>query len=645
MLRGHTGDVVASISFLLGIVLALSGLILFFVRSRPLSSQERAEGPDTASEEEGAEGTDSNAGLPIAARRLPDWMWTALLVAVVAAGAFLRLNGLGERTLTHPEAYVPGIDLPEGISEPPPRHTLAELVSWHFHHEFHPQGYYYFMWVWTGLFGTSVWAMRLPSALCGIASIVLLYRVAALVYGRGTGLLAAAMLAGNGMHIHWSQQARMYSLACFLGLAATLLMLELVQGRRSLGREVAYIVVCFLGVFTEIMFWPLLATQILWTMACRRSSDGAVPRLVYLQTVVILLGAPLWTHAIYWQPNYLAPPTWTLAGEFLSFGFLFERDSSSDPWRSIPTSATVLLTVLTIAFVLRGVFQPARRFALPPAKITLAIKPLGLIAVGSILMVTGLVIWAQFNRTMMLATVMVPLAALMMPAVLIRSEAALHSLLARFGGRIRVPAWLLSPLLFLAVLPPLLMFGIACVKSSLAGRLLLLFIPYLLALIAAGVVGWSRRPLVAVPLFAFVAAIHILSIGWFQQNPGSPRDYLDLARKMEVEWQEGDLMLMHHRSWVATPLFYYLNPKRYPVATQDYQKAVASHPGNRVWVIDFRRYGLPLAEGMMEALAGFQLEEEVEARRASGLLYVRQKRPSDKDRAVSARTGTAADHR
>src|SRR5262249_6542305 len=68
------------------------------------------------------------------------WIVIGLLILIVLGGAFLRLHGLDHKTLSHPEVYVPGIDLPEDISEPPPRLTFGWLVWWHFHDEPHPQG-------------------------------------------------------------------------------------------------------------------------------------------------------------------------------------------------------------------------------------------------------------------------------------------------------------------------------------------------------------------------------------------------------------------------------------------------------------------------------------------------------------------------
>ncbi|MEJ7712614.1 MAG: hypothetical protein WKF84_22895 [Pyrinomonadaceae bacterium] len=81
-------------------------------------------------------------------------------------------------------------------------------------------------------------------------------------------------MAFNGHHIYWSQMARMYSMLCLLGLLSTLLWLQLMrQSKPDPLREILYVIVSLIGVFTEILFWPFLAAQILWTVIHQRSPD------------------------------------------------------------------------------------------------------------------------------------------------------------------------------------------------------------------------------------------------------------------------------------------------------------------------------------------------------------------------------------
>ena len=71
--------------------------------------------------------------------------------------------------------------------------------------------------------------MRLPSALLGTACIPLVFWLGMLTRQQAAGWIAAALVAVNGHLVFWSQIARMFTLACCLGLLATILLLKIAQ--------------------------------------------------------------------------------------------------------------------------------------------------------------------------------------------------------------------------------------------------------------------------------------------------------------------------------------------------------------------------------------------------------------------------------
>ena len=76
---------------------------------------------------------------------------------------------------------------------------------------------------------------------------------------RPVGALAAGLLAFNGHHVFWSQLAKMYSMACFLGLLSTvLLILASKDGARRLVFQFLYSGATLIGLATTVYFWPLL---------------------------------------------------------------------------------------------------------------------------------------------------------------------------------------------------------------------------------------------------------------------------------------------------------------------------------------------------------------------------------------------------
>ncbi len=114
------------------------------------------------------------------------------LVLVLAAAAVLLFTALGRGGLTDPDesAYT------ESVRE------MAEQGDWLVPHLYgqplldKPILYYWILGGSFGLLGESEFAARLPSALAGLALLLLVYRLARLTYGsRRTALIAAGVLA------------------------------------------------------------------------------------------------------------------------------------------------------------------------------------------------------------------------------------------------------------------------------------------------------------------------------------------------------------------------------------------------------------------------------------------------------------------
>ena len=112
------------------------------------------------------------------------------LCLIVLTAFALRYIGVDEKSISHPEVYAPGIELAAEISEPPPRYDFEESLTWHFHEEPHPVGYYMGMFAWTSAFGTSELALRLPGVVLGALSVIFVFLIGRRVYGDGVGLAA-----------------------------------------------------------------------------------------------------------------------------------------------------------------------------------------------------------------------------------------------------------------------------------------------------------------------------------------------------------------------------------------------------------------------------------------------------------------------
>lgn len=93
----------------------------------------------------------------------------------------------------------------------------------------HPPLYYLLLKAWSMIFGYSEVSLRFPSIVFGIAAIFLVYLIVKkLLKNEKLALITSLLLATSGLHIYYSQEARMYVLAAFF---ATLSIYSLVTNR------------------------------------------------------------------------------------------------------------------------------------------------------------------------------------------------------------------------------------------------------------------------------------------------------------------------------------------------------------------------------------------------------------------------------
>jgi 4-amino-4-deoxy-L-arabinose transferase-like glycosyltransferase len=224
---------------------------------------------------------------------------TALIVGLaMMLGGAARTYKLADRSVALDEMSTPATLLHADTSVLLPELDLAHVLRSDLFYGTHPPGYPLMMFGVTRVFGTSLTASRLPSVLFGVASIGLVYWLGLLIGRRVPGCIAALLLAFNGYHIVRSQTADTYSLACFLSLLATVLLILLAQETRRKGViELCYGAVMLFGLSSQHYFWVLLATQMVWVLANAWIQDRSLPRLLNIQIFVVILGSPLLTIA------------------------------------------------------------------------------------------------------------------------------------------------------------------------------------------------------------------------------------------------------------------------------------------------------------------------------------------------------------
>jgi mannosyltransferase len=174
----------------------------------------------------------------------------------------------------------------------------------------HPPLYFILFHLWMSVAGRSEFALRFTALFWSVLLVPLVYLLGRRAFGTGTGTAAALLMAVSPFHIWYAQEARMYTLATFLGLLSSyLLLLALQKGRRSLW--LAYTLAALAAPYAHLYACFVLLYQSLFALLWVWRSRPRVPflRAWLLSQVSIGLGFLPWvgivlkeyaSNATYW---------------------------------------------------------------------------------------------------------------------------------------------------------------------------------------------------------------------------------------------------------------------------------------------------------------------------------------------------------
>jgi len=225
-----------------------------------------------------------------------------IFAGVLLGGLALRLINLGSRKIWYDEAFAVlyaeksfGVILYGTVT--PVQGAAADV---------HPLLYYFFLHVWMDLFGQSPFVVRLPSVFFGLGTIVLAFLITQELFDRRTSLLAALIAAVAPFHVNYSQEARMYSLLCFLSLLSAFFFVRCWR-RGGWGNWPGFIVAATLSLYIHnLAFLNLLALD-LFALIARKWR--LLKSLILAHIVVALLFAP-WLGVIFSQFGKVQQAYW-----------------------------------------------------------------------------------------------------------------------------------------------------------------------------------------------------------------------------------------------------------------------------------------------------------------------------------------------
>jgi len=121
----------------------------------------------------------------------------------------------------------------------------------------HPPLYYWALKAWTMLFGTGEFGLRSMSIFFAAATIAVTFLLTRKMFGRKVALVSLLFLALSPMIVRYSDEARMYTMAAFIVMSATYLLLKAVESKQRRWWV-------FYGILVGLGMWTHYFTALIW---------------------------------------------------------------------------------------------------------------------------------------------------------------------------------------------------------------------------------------------------------------------------------------------------------------------------------------------------------------------------------------------
>src|SRR3989344_4937465 len=252
--------------------------------------------------------------------------------------------------------------------------TYSEIINYFSLGDFHPPFYYLLLKSWSEVFGTSEVGLRSLSVFLSVATIYVVYMIGNFV-NKKVGILSAIFLAINGLHIYYSQEARMYVISTFFVTLAVYFFMKTLSENKSINWVFLALAI---GLNSLTDYLPNLIIPVLWLAAIRLKKGIGWWRKFLISHLIIIV-AWLW-----WFPYFLkqlsfglstsatAPLWWNLLGKtsiknflLVPVKFVFGRISFENDLIYF-LLASLVLTVYLIIFLVsfRGLIKQKHTFLL-----------------------------------------------------------------------------------------------------------------------------------------------------------------------------------------------------------------------------------------------------------------------------------------
>lgn len=172
-------------------------------------------------------------------------------------------------------------------------------------HDVHPPLYYEILHFWTSLFGRSEFAARGLSAVAGLITIFVAYKLIRHILGRGAATVTLAVLAIAPMAVRYSQEARMYGILGLWLVGATYALVLALENRKQAKHWIIYAVLMAAGLYTHYFTVFALAAHWIYLLVQTRPDQLKIGKTAWLTREWWLANIAIVVLWLPWVPNFI----------------------------------------------------------------------------------------------------------------------------------------------------------------------------------------------------------------------------------------------------------------------------------------------------------------------------------------------------
>ena len=206
---------------------------------------------------------------------------TLIFIAIIILGFVLRFYRLGSLPSLNADEAAIGYNVFSLIETGKDEHGNVWPLQFQSFNDYKPGGFFYVVLPFVKLFGLNVWAVRIPGALLGGLTVVVLYFFVKKVFlDQKLALIASFLLAISPWHIHFSRGAWEVNAASFMILVGLWLLFVGFEKSKYLYGAMIFFVFSLYTYHAARLVVPLLVLMTMWVYRSRLRAEIIFPGIL-----------------------------------------------------------------------------------------------------------------------------------------------------------------------------------------------------------------------------------------------------------------------------------------------------------------------------------------------------------------------------